>query len=304
VRIGSVVRAGLGAAAAALAWASLVERNWFTVRDEVVRLLPEGETPLRVLHISDTHLAPWQERKIQWLRSLARLRPDAVVLTGDLLGHRDAQGALLRGLAPLAALDVPMFFVHGSNDYYGPRLKNPLKYLRAPSRKATRKHDINNASLTAGLEKLGAVNLNNSAATATIAGTPTVWFGLNDPHIRYDDAEAMETALNKLNAPKHALRFGVVHAPYQESLNTLLANGADHMFAGHTHGGQVCLPGVGALTSNCDLPNRQASGVSAWYDAHRAATLSVSAGLGTSIYAPVRFFCRPEAPLLTFETLA
>ena len=256
---------------------------------------------MRVLQISDTHLSPRQERKIQWLRSLAQLRPDAVVMTGDLMGDIHARGALVRALTPLAELNVPMFFVHGSNDYYGPILKNPIKYLQSPTRKATRRPDIDNQALTSALEELGAINLNNSAATATIAGSETVWFGLNDPHIGYDDADAMESALSNLDVPEGATRFGVVHAPYQESLDTLLNNGAEHMFAGHTHGGQLCVPGVGALTTNCDLPNDQASGLSVWYNAERSASLNVSAGLGTSKYAPARFFCRPEAPLVLFE---
>lgn len=161
------------AAASTVAWATLIERNLFTVRDINVPLLQPGKKPLRVLHISDTHLAPRQERKIDWLRSLAKLQPDAVVLTGDLLGHRLARHALNRGLTPLAQLQVPMFFVHGSNDYYGPRLKNPMKYLRTPSRKATRIPDIDNSALTRSLEELGAINLNNTAAVATLSNTET-----------------------------------------------------------------------------------------------------------------------------------
>lgn len=301
---GSTVARAIGAAAVGtLAWATLVERNLFTVRNLTVPMLPAGSRPLRVLHVSDTHLAPWQERKIQWLRSLAELRPDAVVMTGDLLGHIHARGALVRALTPLAELHVPMFFVHGSNDYYGPIVKNPIKYLQAPTRKSTRKPDIDNVALTGALEELGAINLNNSAAAVEIAGHHTVWFGMNDPHIGYDDPEAMEAALARLDVPGDAIRFGVVHAPYQESLNTLLRNGAQHLFAGHTHGGQVCVPGVGALTSNCDLPIEQAGGLSVWYDAHRSASMNVSRGLGTSIYAPVRFFCKPEAPLVLFESI-
>jgi predicted MPP superfamily phosphohydrolase len=93
----------------------------------------------------------------------------------------------------------------------------------------------------------------------------------------------------------------VVHAPYQEALGELLDDGAELILAGHTHGGQVRVPGVGALTANCDLPTAQARGLSVWYDAHRAAFLNVSAGLGNSIYAPVRFACRPEASLITLE---
>jgi predicted MPP superfamily phosphohydrolase len=73
------------------------------------------------------------------------------------------------------------------------------------------------------------------------------------------------------------------------------ADGFPLLVAGHTHGGQVCVPGYGALVTNCDLPRRMASGL----HRYRTSWLHVSAGLGTSPTAPVRFACPPEATLLT-----
>ncbi|QIM17976.1 metallophosphoesterase [Leucobacter coleopterorum] len=295
-------------AAGAVLWSTLIERRLFTIRRHTLPLLAEGAAPLRVLQLSDLHLAPWQTNKINWVRSLAELRPDLVVLTGDLMGHLEARTALLHSLQPLTEV-APVVFVHGSNDYYTPHLKNPLKYLMEPSRLSTRKPDIDNARLTRGLEDLGCINLNNAAASLQLRDTGLELLGLNDPHIRYDDVELMRESLASIAAPTdsasastHPLRIGVVHAPYQEPLGELLTDGADLILAGHTHGGQVRVPGVGALTSNCDLPVAQARGLSVWYDAHRAAFLNVSAGLGNSIYAPVRFACRPEASLITLET--
>ena len=78
-------------------------------------------------------------------------------------------------------------------------------------------------------------------------------------------------------------------------LDSFVTYGASLIFAGHTHGGQVCVPGFGALVTNCDIPRRQAKGLSIWRHAFRSAYLNVSAGLGTSIYAPFRFACPPEA---------
>ncbi|WP_245907461.1 metallophosphoesterase [Leucobacter massiliensis] len=290
-----------------LAWSTLVERQLFTVRRHALPLLAEGAPPLRVLQLSDLHLAPWQSRKIRWVRALTALNPDLLVLTGDLMGHRDAKAGLVRALAPLIE-STPTVFVHGSNDYYGPIVKNPLKYLAEPSRKSTRTPDLDAAGLAAEFTNLGAIDLNNSAARLVLRGTRLELLGLNDPHIRYDDASAMRDALATIYAEDgvdgpepESLRVGVVHAPYQAALGELLDDGAQLILAGHTHGGQVRVPGVGALTANCDLPTAQARGLSVWYDAHRAAFLNVSAGLGNSIYAPVRFACRPEASLLTLE---
>lgn len=315
---GSKAAAALGVAVGAVAlWATAVEPQLFTLRRHTVALLPAGRAPLRVLQLSDLHLAPWQHRKISWVRSLAELRPDLVVLTGDQMGHRTARGPLLHALRTFSEAGIPGVFVHGSNDYYSPIVKNPLNYLRAPSRKGSRTPDIDTAALTRGLtDDLGFVNLNNAATTLTLRGTSIEVFGLGDPHIGYNDAAKMRASLAAQRGggeaasdaagstiPAQPPRLGVIHAPYQAALNDLLDDGADFIFAGHTHGGQVRVPGVGALTTNCDLPTAQARGLSVWYDAERAAFLNVSAGLGASIYSPIRFACRPEASLITLEAV-
>ncbi len=299
--MGVTVRPGtaavVGTAAGVLVWSTLIERRLFTIRRNTVPVLPAGAAPLRVLQLSDLHLAPWQVGKMNWVRSLRSLNPDLLVLTGDLMGHIQARPALLHMLDVFS--DLPAVFVHGSNDYYGPRFKNPLRYLAEPSRLRTREQDIDNAALTRGLEDLGFINLNNAATTLEVRGTELELFGLGDPHIRLDDETKMREARESLGASDAAVRIGVVHAPYQAALNSLLEADASLLLAGHTHGGQVRIPGVGSLTANCDLPNRQSRGLSVWYNAHTAAYLNVSAGLGNSIYAPVRFACKPEASLIT-----
>jgi predicted MPP superfamily phosphohydrolase len=116
--------------------------------------------------------------------------------------------------------------------------------------------------------------------------------GLDDPHIGRDN-------LPEPTADTGDLRVGVVHAPYLRALGALRDDGARLILAGHTHGGQVCLPGYGTLVTNCDLDRRRARGLHAWPDGAEDTWLHVSAGLGTSPYAPVRVACRPEATILT-----
>lgn len=292
--------AGLGV----VVWSTLVEPRLFTLRRHSLPVLPEKASPLRVLQLSDLHLAPWQHRKIAWVRSLAELRPDLVVLTGDQLGHPAAIGPLLHALQPFADAGIAGVFVHGSNDFYGPIAKNPLRYLQAPSGPKTRRPNLNTAALTRGYERLGFEDLNNRATRITLRGTGLELFGLDDPHIRRDNPTAMREAINALprwRRKAEPVRLGVVHAPYQRALGALLDARAGVILAGHTHGGQVRVPGIGALTANCDVPLRQARGMSVWYDAERAAFLNVSAGLGASIYTPIRFACKPEASLITLE---
>ncbi len=100
-------------------------------------VLTPGSSPLRVLHISDIHMRPKQRRKQAWLRELAGLEPDLVVNTGDNLAHPKAVPAVVQALGDL--LSVPGVFVFGSNDYFGPRLKNPANYLTNPAHRVARR---------------------------------------------------------------------------------------------------------------------------------------------------------------------
>ena len=272
-------------------------------------VLPAGARPIRVLHISDLHLAPFQHQKQQWVRSLARLKPDLIVDTGDNLGHRDAYDALQSMLEPFRG--IPGVFVNGSNDYWSPSLRNPLRYFMGPSKGKKESAPLDIDREHAIFESLGWKDLDNRATSFEVKGTSIEFFGVNDPHRGYDKLELVSGALDELReenqddsapamaSPVSTLTIGVAHAPYQRILNSFVTNGAQVIFAGHTHGGQVCVPGFGALVTNCDIPRKQVKGLSTWRRGVRSAFLNVSAGLGTSIYAPVRFSCLPEASLLT-----
>ncbi|MEN9620120.1 MAG: hypothetical protein RL499_313 [Actinomycetota bacterium] len=297
--------ATLGVAAAAAAYASLIERRAYRVRREVVPVLAPGADPIRVLHLSDLHLAPWQRDKIAWVQSLASLAPDLVINTGDNLGHVDAIPALAEALTAFDG--VPGVFVHGSNDYFAPTPKNPLRYLAGPSKGETETAvRLDTEALEALLEqRLGWHSLNNAVAQLTIKGSILEFMGTNDAHRgwdRLDRLPGLVDALRELDdddTDDPAVMIGVTHAPYQRVLNAFTTQRADVIFAGHTHGGQVCVPGMGAIITNCDLPRDRARGLSVWHHAHQASYLNVSAGIGTSIFAPVRFACPPEAVLVT-----
>ncbi|MFM6971232.1 MAG: metallophosphoesterase, partial [Rhodoluna sp.] len=143
----------------------------------------------------------------------------------------------------------------------------------------------------------GWLNLNNREGKLVIGGLHIGFLGVDDAHDELDRLNTIASQAMQLSDAE--ITFGVSHAPYQRVLESMSASGAKLIFAGHTHGGQVCLPFVGALTTNCDLPNKNAKGLSAWNFGHGDMLLNVVAGLGHSIYAPVRFFCRPEVRLVT-----
>ena len=290
----------LAAGAGAAVWGIGIERHLFTLRRATLPVLPAGSPDLKVLHLSDLHMAPWQRQKQRWVRALADLEPDLVVDTGDNLGHEIGLLGLKAALEPFRG--VPGVHVWGSNDYWAPQRKNPFQYLSGPSSGGVREPNrLDIAALEAYLDSLGWTSLNNRTARLVVKGVPIDLLGTDDPHRGYDDIPALTPGLRGLRARrvKAALTVGVTHAPYRRVLAAFVERGADLMLAGHTHGGQVCVPGYGAVVTNCDIPREQVKGVSTWTHGGRTASLEVSAGLGTSIYAPVRFACRPEATLLT-----
>ena len=245
----------LALAAAAAIWGIGIERFLFVIRRESIKALPKGSAPIKVLHIGDIHLAPWQKRKAKFVHSLGALDIDLVVNTGDNLGHKNAIGPALTSLAPL--LEKPGVFVNGSNDYYAPRFKSPIAYLFKPS---TPHHEtaLQTETMTSTFESLSWKNLNNRNAVLEVAGSKISFIGVDDAHDDLDDLDA-------LNSDSTAdLVIGVTHAPYRRVIEAMAEERADIIFAGHTHGGQVRFPFIGSLTTNCDLPNKFSKGMSAW----------------------------------------
>lgn len=301
--LGAVGAVGAGAAV----WGIGIERYLFTVRWHELAILPAGSQPLRVLHLSDAHMAPWQHRKQRWIAALADLEPDLVVNTGDNLGHANGLRGLRAAFDPLRG--IPGFFVHGSNDHVAPSPRNPFLYLAGPSKsEAVPKWEpLDTQALDGYLtDELGWLDLNNAVGSVVAAGMRIDAFGVSDAHRDWDRLEVLPDLLDGLRTgPRPAFTVGVTHAPYRRVLDEFTDLGADAIFGGHTHGGQVRIPGSrSALVANCDIPLRQARGLSEWSYDGRSIPLNVSAGLGHSIYAPVRFACRPEASLITLVARA
>lgn len=294
-----VLALGTLAGVGGLAYAAGYEVRAYTLRRVEMPVLPPGTPSLKVLHLSDLHMTPSQHKKQRWLRDLASLEPDLVVNTGDNLAHMQSVPVVLDALGDL--LRVPGVFVMGSNDYFAPSSRNPLRYvLPDDGHRVTYTPKLPWDELRDGFEAGGWVDLSNRRDSLEVRGLSLAFAGVDDPHLEYDD-------LGAVAGPADAtadLRIGVTHAPYLRVLDAFARDGYDTIFAGHTHGGQLCLPGFGALVTNCDLEPDRAKGL------HRhpadsmpgdpgSSWLHVSAGLGTSPYAPVRFACRPEASLVT-----
>ena len=270
----------------------LAEAQAFKVRELVLYLLPAGSESIRVLHISDLHITPAQTRKINWVKSLAKLEPDFVVGTGDFLAHQLAVPAVVEAMNEL--MDFPGAFVLGSNDYFAPTIKNPFMYFDKDREIRAEGKALPTSDLVDELTDAGWLNLNNKQIVTDVNGVKIHFRGTDDPHINKDDYAAVSGPFDS-----DAFAFGVTHAPYRRVLQSFENDKADLVLAGHTHGGQICIPFYGALVTNCDLPQGQAKGFSTFGDSEMP--LHVSAGVGTSPYAQVRIACRPEATLITLS---
>ena len=301
-------RTALLGGGALLGAATLAYARWeaasYRLRRVTVPMLEAGQPDLRILHLSDLHMTPSRHRLQDWVASLAELRPDVVVVTGDFLSHREAVDPVLSALDPL--LGTPGAFVLGSNDYYAPRPINPFSYFAGPSDLHPDRPELPWPDLVARLTSAGWAHLPNASTAVEAGGRVVEIRGVDDPHIERDDYARVS------GSPRDDadIAIGVAHAPYLRVVDAMAADGVDLMLAGHTHGGQVRVPGLGALVTNCDLDRGRARGLSQHerplmeFAPHDRPDmwLHVSAGLGTSPYAPIRFACPPEATLLTLTS--
>jgi uncharacterized protein len=275
-----------------VAYGTLVERRWYRLRHlRLEGVLREPDSTLRILQVADLHLSPGQEHRVEFVASLAELDHDLVVAAGDLLGEVGMEQRTADALAPLTAGGQPGVVVLGSNDFYAPVLKNPFGYFLDPGRRVVGER-LDTGRFVDLLGDRGYTTLRDEATTvATRRGTVAIG-GLDDPHLPWTRLPSVDAVRPPVDDA--ILDLGLVHAPYLAALDLLADAGHGLLLAGHTHGGQVRLPAIGALTANCDLPLDQARGLSR----HRDRWLHVTPGVGHGRYAPFRFACRPEATLL------
>jgi uncharacterized protein len=290
-------KAALGVAAlgaAGLAYSAGYEVRAFRLREVEIPCLPAGADPIRALHLSDIHITPSQGRKAAWLRSLSALEPDLLINTGDNLSHHDSVPVVMDALGDLR--DVPGVYVFGSNDYWGPVPKNPLRYLLPDAgQKTITGPPLPWRDLRKAFDDVGWIDLTNRLGSLKVERTSIAFAGVDDPHLSYDRLGDVAGRADQ----SADVRLGITHAPYLRVLDQFTADGYDAIFAGHTHGGQLRVPFRGSLVTNCDIDNARSRGLHTHAAGGRRAWLHVSAGIGTSPFAPYRFACYPEATLAT-----
>ncbi len=278
-----VLLVALVAGTICVAYGVLIERRWYRLVHHRLDILPaDGPPTLTLLHLSDLHFVQHDRKKARFLAALPK--PDITVVTGDFLAEAEAVETVVAAIGHNRGR-LASWFVLGSNDYYVPQPLNYFAYFRRDrtQRRASRGRS---SELISQLTDTGWRDLTNARHDVDLDGLPIEVMGLDDAHIRWQDYR-----VTPRTSPD---RFGlaVMHSP--DSAPETASFGYDLMVAGHTHGGQVCLPVVGALVTNCSMPRRLVKGVIRM----GPSVLHTSPGLGTSKFAPFRFWCRPEATWL------
>lgn len=263
---------------------AIERRAYRLVRRGLPILSTDGPQVLTVLHLSDLHFVRRDRPKAAFLSSLPQ--PDVTVVTGDFLGEPEAVERAVEAVRPVRGR-LASWFVLGSNDYFVPRPNNPLTYFVPRAKRRRRRARVGRwREMVRMLESDGWRNLTNLHDEVDLDGLPVELLGLDDAHIHRHDLRVLPR-----RSPGR-FGFAVMHSP--DSAPEAVACGYPLVVAGHTHGGQVRMPLVGALVTNSHLPRRVASGLVAMGHAY----VHISPGLGTSKFAPFRFLCRPEVTLL------
>ena len=278
-------RFALAAGAGSFAYGLLEPYRYRLNRHEMA--VAWGGPALDVLHLSDTHFAPGDRKLRTFLRDLPRelgTTPDLVIATGDMIEGDEAIAPLLEALAPIQGR-LGRFYVLGSHDYFVSSGPSYTKYFSGEKTVRRARH-TDSDRLEAGLQEQGWVSLSNRKVRVDTEGHRIQLSGVDDPYLKRHDLAHVARASDD------ELAIGLMHAP--DVVSEWALNGFDLVLAGHTHAGQVRVPGIGAIVTNCSLPSALAGGLSRVGETW----LHVSPGLGTGKYSPIRFLAPPEATLL------
>lgn len=262
----ALVATGAGAIAAPAAYGYVYGRHELGVTRIVVPMagLPQRLAGVRVGVLTDVHRSRWvsHDDVARAVDAIALERPDVIVLGGDYVTWGDR-----RFVAPSAEALAPLAAPHGVYAILG-------------------NHDDDH-DMPAALGRQGIQVLKDARTRLTIRGEPLDLVG-----IRFWTKKQIDIAtLTRDCAPATIL---LAHDPRR--FTEAAALNVPLVVSGHTHGGQVVLPGLGAVAAR-KFP------VAAGLIRRERTTMFVSRGIGT-IYVPIRINCPPEAAVLTLQPSA
>ena len=288
----------------------------------------KGKTSiLTILHLSDFHLRKGFKggRLFDFVTSLASWEYDLIFITGDMIEDLSNAGYLISMLEPLKA-KYGKYAVLGVHDHYNKAFYEFAKNMFKQKRRYSAQNDA--LILRSKLNEIGIEVLENESRTLKIPGLPVgrlEIIGIGDPVIEradlykaFKDIDPLkkeetidysnyrqscretfiqsEEPVHMINDPEK-IRISLIHTPDAWVLSALARKNTDIVFAGHTHGGQVRLPFIGAIISGCNIKTRFASGL---FYLHKM-VLYISRGLGEGRYSQFRFYCPPEASIVSIK---
>ena len=234
--------------------------------------VPDGFDGFRIVHISDLHNKRFGKGQSRLLDAVSDLRPDIIVITGDLIDarHTNIEKAMefVRGAVKLA----PVYYVSGNHE------------MSVPDKCE---------ALSAQMLDIGVTMLENAVTTIERNGDTTDLIGISDPRGETQTAD-YHSGLAEFHI-KRAIgdgssNFKMLLAHRPELIDSYARFGINVVFSGHAHGGQFRLPWIGGLFApNQGFFPKYTSGA---YQVN-GTTLVVSRGLGNSI-CPIRLFNRPN----------
>ncbi len=271
-----------------LLWMFRIEPNRFQINYKKIRIKKQLNRPLRVLHLSDTHFTGASKKLDRFFDKLVSIPCDLVALTGDLVDCEEGIPEAVKNLAKLKPA-FGIYVVYGNHDYYDYNLIDSLIH-NFPGQKQPRKR-IPVDLLQEELEKHGIRVLRNETAEILCDQVPLLVHGLDDPI----------TGCANIRLTMANFDPGKINILLTHTIDVFLdvgENEIDLSFSGHSHGGQICLPVIGPLHTHTMLGRAYASGICYLH----GAVCSISRGLGTTRYLPMRLLAPPEAILVEVET--
>lgn len=262
----------LGTAGASGIYSHWVEPYWLEIKhiDITLPLLPPTFDRFRIVHFSDLHLGVYSrsEALTELVQQIQHVNPDLICFTGDLLDH--SAEYISDAIALFSQLRAPFgqYAVLGNHDAFG-----------------TRK------AVTKGLAKSGFHVLHNEHVVLKKEAEELYLAGVDDPWVGKAD---INQAL--LHIPDEACTILLAHEPdFADEYRELPI---DLQLSGHSHGGQVRLPLVGALYTP---PHGSKYSNGLYQLPNSRLQVYTTRGIGVT-RMPIRFNCRPELTVITLRT--
>ncbi len=254
--------------------------NWITEGERGT-----GRKSLKILHLSDLHLIEPETDKIAFLQSISKEDVDLVFLTGDVFQNETGLQYATKILSKMPRLGA--YAILGNHDYFSYNMINKtLGRIYRPWRQPRQQRDVSRH--LEALEFAGFKVLHNDIERFDHEGFSII--GLDYFGIKPEKLKAMADSV-----PNNQLLLGLFHVP--RKLQMMCEAGIDIGFGGHTHGGQIRVPGVGAIITSSDLKRNEASGL-----VRRGRTVfHISRGMGADPRSNIRLFCPPAATIIEVE---